>query len=268
MWPWRRKKIKKSSASFRPKTQSSEHTQPSTPIDRPPIGTPLNSYLSDLQAAMLPFNTADNQRIKDWIESGGDVHWATESGMTLLHYAAMKGNLDMTKYLLSKGAKVNARTKNNETALLWACANVEPEVVPILLEHGADPNIESEGDTPLKLMRQSGLPQAKAMVKLMLEKGARTKVGVTAECDECGSPEPKKMSQRNVNVTIEGAVADVKCHKCPAILEIHIEKIDRTRGIRVQCPPCQCIMFIPPSVWCKTCGEGLSTGWSDSVTVV
>jgi len=168
---------------------------------------------------MQPNNKDNNQLIKNWIVAGGEVNWTTEGGMTLLHFAAMKGNADMAAFLLERGADVNAVNKSNETPLLWACTNIEAAVISVLLQHRADPNIASNGDTPLKMIRQSGLPEAKEMEQLLLGKGSKTQVGVTRLCDECGAPEPKQMAKRNVHVTLSGVLVDVHCMRCESVMQ-------------------------------------------------
>lgn len=49
------------------------------------------------------------------------VHSFDEHGYTALHYAAQRNHVDVVRYLLSKGAKVDA-TKNGSTALHRAAA--------------------------------------------------------------------------------------------------------------------------------------------------
>ncbi len=59
-------------------------------------------------------------------------------GNTLLHIACMKGDLKIIKFLLEKGAEVNACNLYNNTPLMLACAKGNEEVVKLLLEHKAD----------------------------------------------------------------------------------------------------------------------------------
>jgi ankyrin repeat protein len=46
--------------------------------------------------------------------------------------------------LLSQGADPNARGARDQTALMWAAAQAHPEVVKVLLAHGADVRLRSE----------------------------------------------------------------------------------------------------------------------------
>ncbi|XP_043964694.1 myotrophin isoform X3 [Gambusia affinis] len=64
-------------------------------------------------------------------------------GRKPLHYAADFGQLDVIKYLLDKGADVNATDKHGLTPLMNACFEDHKECAKILLEKGADKHIKS-----------------------------------------------------------------------------------------------------------------------------
>ncbi|ESN98931.1 hypothetical protein HELRODRAFT_135312, partial [Helobdella robusta] len=50
------------------------------------------------------------------LDKGVNVNSANENGYTALHYSAMWSQLDCLKVLLNKGADVNLKTLNEETA--------------------------------------------------------------------------------------------------------------------------------------------------------
>ena len=53
--------------------------------------------------------------------------------------AARAGNVEPSRFCWSHGADVNARENyRGQTALMWAAAERHPEVVKVLLDHGAD----------------------------------------------------------------------------------------------------------------------------------
>ncbi len=52
-------------------------------------------------------------------------------------YACGYGSLDAAKFLLERGVDPAAREENGQTALHWACWGPEPEIIGLLLEHGA-----------------------------------------------------------------------------------------------------------------------------------
>ncbi|KHN94540.1 ankyrin 2,3/unc44 [Metarhizium album ARSEF 1941] len=89
------------------------------------------------------------------IDAGADIHTQGEwKGRLVLHHAAMTGQAHVVGVLLRNGADVNARDGTNRTALHWAVD--WPEVVEVLLAHGADATIVSDdGQTPVDRARSS-----------------------------------------------------------------------------------------------------------------
>ncbi|XP_004531514.1 serine/threonine-protein phosphatase 6 regulatory ankyrin repeat subunit B [Ceratitis capitata] len=85
------------------------------------------------------------------LEYQQDIHRADEQLSTPLHYAAGCGNLECVRALLSHGASVDAVDSKGNTPLHVAVDS--PEVVRILLKHGANPNLKTinTGETPLHL---------------------------------------------------------------------------------------------------------------------
>ncbi len=55
------------------------------------------------------------EAVKYCVELGNDVNAADNRGYTALHGAAYLGNNDMVNYLVSKGAKVDAKSKAGDT---------------------------------------------------------------------------------------------------------------------------------------------------------
>lgn len=57
---------------------------------------------------------------------------------------ARTGKVDAAKLLLDHGARVDAKEQwEGQTALIWAAAESQPQMVKLLLEHHADPNMRS-----------------------------------------------------------------------------------------------------------------------------
>jgi len=71
-------------------------------------------------------------------------------GATPLHAAAEYGYSEIVEVLLEHGAAPNIREKYGDTPLHYAAMFGNSKVVEVLLEHGADPNIRDKyGATPL-----------------------------------------------------------------------------------------------------------------------
>lgn len=82
---------------------------------------------------------AENQDINQW----------DEEGMTSLHWAADRGNIDMLECLISLGADINFQDSEGQTALHYASSCGHVKVVEILLSHQADIKlVDKEGDSP------------------------------------------------------------------------------------------------------------------------
>jgi len=75
-----------------------------------------------------------------------------------LIHAAEKGDTETVKMLLNKGADVNAKDKDGETALMYAAQKGHTEIVEILLINGADINAkDKDGNTALILAAAWGV---------------------------------------------------------------------------------------------------------------
>jgi len=92
------------------------------------------------EAAVL----ADPVLLERLLKAGADVESANDDGQTALMLVARNGNVAAAKLLLRYRANVNAREKwRQQTALMWAAAQAQPEMVRFLVSKGADVNARS-----------------------------------------------------------------------------------------------------------------------------
>jgi len=76
--------------------------------------------------------------VKYLVDKGANVNAQDKGDWTpLLSAACEGGEMDMVKYLVSKGANVNARSKTGQSALTLATDRKKQDIVEFLKQHGA-----------------------------------------------------------------------------------------------------------------------------------
>lgn len=86
-----------------------------------------------------------------------------------LHWAAESGNVELVKFLLSKGAAIDSKNSAKETPLIYAVARDHLDVAQFLVAKGADINVETQFGTPLSTALGFGKPE---IAKFLVQKGA------------------------------------------------------------------------------------------------
>lgn len=75
-----------------------------------------------------------------------------ESGLTLLHWAADRGNFEISEFLLKNFSDPNAKDFEGQTPLHFAVSCSHFEIVKLLLKFGADAKIQnSDGQTAVEI---------------------------------------------------------------------------------------------------------------------
>ena len=129
------------------------------------LAAPADTPVAD--AAMR----GDLEGLRALLKQGADVNAAQGDGMTALHWAAFKDDVEMAEILTYAGANLAAVTRVNAISPLFLAAqNGSATMVETLLEAGADANAAmGTGTTPLMLTAASG---SAAAVAALIDSGA------------------------------------------------------------------------------------------------
>jgi ankyrin repeat protein len=133
--------------------------------------------------------TGDAPMIDLLLKSGANPSLAHPEGETPLMAASRSGSVPAVRLLLARGVEVNtAESFQKTTALMWAAAEGHIEVVDVLIEAGANPNLQGHvtsltkranadhptgGFTALMFAARSG---NEALVRRLVARGANVNV--------------------------------------------------------------------------------------------
>ena len=122
---------------------------------------PLSVLIDAAPAATAVVEAAMNgnrDAVRSLLKDGADVNTAQADGMTALHWAAQKGDVELAKVLLYASANVRATTRIGAyTPLLIASKNGDAAMIDTLLQAGSDPNgATTNGTTALMLASAAG----------------------------------------------------------------------------------------------------------------
>lgn len=144
-------------------------------------------------ALIMAASHGDAKEVLESLESGADPDAASRTGVTPLLAAVYGGNVEAVRTVVERGAHINRIPRGyrswtwtgariplghqalakaaslGDTALVLAAQLGHADIVSVLLEHGADPNLANlEGDTPLSVAAEQGHDK---IVAMLLAKG-------------------------------------------------------------------------------------------------
>jgi len=96
---------------------------------------------------------SDEKSLKEYIDNGGNLKWKNEN--FVIYFTVSHSNFKILKIMLETNQfninDLNTRQKNNgDTALIEAAKKQKVKSINLLLEYGADPNIQNyDGFTAL-----------------------------------------------------------------------------------------------------------------------
>ncbi len=111
--------------------------------------------------------------VKYLIENGAKIDAADTDGKTVLIDACENGNLKLVKYLVEEmNMDVNAKDKYGQTVLLFTCQCRNLDIVKYLVEHGADVNAKfNNGQTLLHWAKKYSFD--KEIIDYLISVGAK-----------------------------------------------------------------------------------------------
>ena len=88
---------------------------------------------------------------KSLVKAGADPNVRDKNGHTPLMMAAT-GSAELLELLIDLGAEVNAKQNHDWTALHYAAAHGDKDIIRVLISRGADPHVvDKDGRTPLEV---------------------------------------------------------------------------------------------------------------------
>eukprot|EP01084_Bolivina_argentea_P028957 53782_1 len=117
------------------------------------------------------------RKLKEFLESGGGKairKTDPKFNATLLHWAALRNQVDCVEICIRAGADLEAKTNTNGTPLMWACMEGSSRAVTTLLRRGADVNsVTTSLATPMHHAASYGHAE---VVSILLAHGANPTV--------------------------------------------------------------------------------------------
>ena len=157
-------------------------------------------------AVLLACAYGQDSKTRVLLDAGADPNIANTHGNTCLHYAADDDcPKDVLQAIIAHGADVNAQNQMNQTALLLACEKGDTDIITILLNAGADPNIaDMHGNTCLHhaVNRYCSKDLLQALINQNADVNATNQTNQTALLLAC------EQGNRDVMNTLLGAGAD------------------------------------------------------------
>jgi ankyrin repeat protein len=185
------------------------------------IDAGADSNLADKNGATALMSGAkrgDAALVEVLLRAGANVNAIHSSGSTALTVAAAEGHAAIVALLASKGAAVDHRDREDATPLLRAAIAGRRDVVKVLLEHKANPNVQSKAASRWTPLMAACKARDAGSVKLLLDHGANpnlkgdqgsTPVLIAAlnGCADCIAHLAKKGADLNARESRNGNIA-------------------------------------------------------------
>ena len=146
---------------------SSEGAKANVETGDPVAKAPVKLVVSPDEFVEAALN-GDTDLVIAALAAGQDANFADEGGRTAMMLAGFNGHTAIVSHLINHGASVTAKDKTNRTALMYTCTGPNPDTVKLLLSNGAKVNaIDNHEDwTPLMFAAAEGLTE---IVQILLD---------------------------------------------------------------------------------------------------
>ena len=117
--------------------------------------------------------------MKALIDIGNDVNHGNERGYSAVHWAAAYGNADILEVLLDHGGLINSRLEkfHDFTPLhIAAMFNPDPAVTKMLIRRGAEIDAKASDGITAPILLAAGMNQNLEILNLFIDEGADTDV--------------------------------------------------------------------------------------------
>jgi ankyrin repeat protein len=143
----------------------SEPGQDPEPIEAPkPLSQKDNALIQSAYDGKLA-------EVEILVAKGAAVNSQAKKKRTPLILAASNGHTSVVEFLFSKGADINARDSDGQTALMYASKRSFNETAAFLLKNGAEVNVQSKKKGITALILAAGWGNVE-LVRMLLEHGA------------------------------------------------------------------------------------------------